>query len=163
MELSKQHLAVILNALAGEAQSVGGWERPVWTHRVKEALVRLGRYHAAEYKTCASGVSRACGNTWGEWLYDVVWLETGPGFWVQHVPLVAEIEWGTRWQVWEDFQKLPIAQADVRVLICDQHPGLIADCEQQIQQFAGHHGGRYLFATYQNWRFTVEEFLPAGP
>lgn len=159
MVLSRQHLAVILNALAGEARSAGGWERPVWNRRVEESLVRLGIM--AGYKTCASGVPRASGNTWGEWLYDVTWLETEPSFWVRRVPLVAEIEWGTRWEVWEDFQKLPIVQADVRVLICDAHPGLIADCQQQIQQFAGHHEATYLFVIFRDRRFTVEEFAPA--
>ena len=70
--------------------------------RVKEELVRLGRCKG--YKTCTSGVANKTGNTWGEWLYDVVWLKATDNFTVCDVPLVAEIEWGNEGDIWDDFQ-----------------------------------------------------------
>ena len=124
-----------LNDLAQRLQAGGIWKRRPWTREVKRVLVELGV--ARHYQTCAAGVPQGIGNTWGEWLYDVVWLKTNPDakfFTLAEVGLVAEIEWGSRWEAWEDYQKLHMAseEVDVRLLICNGDRELLNRCEQQL-------------------------------
>ena len=157
--LSRIDLENSLNGLAREAQDVGGWNRTTWNHRVKEELIRLGLDEGC--KTCASGVSKASANTWPEWLYDVVWLRVSDGFAVNDVCLVAEIEWGADWEVWEDFQKLLVARANTRVMIFDEKPGLLDSFFAQIKNFRlTQQGDQYLLASYsmKTRRFSVHEF-----
>ena len=157
-ELERFHneLEDLLNDLARQSRLTGGWGRKRWNHEVKSQLVRLGVDRG--YQTCASGVPIGSGNTWGEWLYDVVWLQADPGFLVRAVQMVAEIEWGKRWEVWEDYQKLHIARADIRVLVCDHYPGLIDECLQQLTDTNSQ--DCYLFASYQKEEFAVQSFFP---
>ncbi len=161
MALNRSDLEDSLNELGKEAESVNGWGNRVWTQRVKETLVGLALDRG--YKTYTSGVSRADGSEWGEYLYDLVWLEVDPNddFLVRDVPLVAEIEWGDEEDIWDDFQKLPIARAAVRVMIFDTKPGLIEKLKNQmIRDFKlSADSDRYLFASYDNFRFSVEEFI----
>ena len=55
---------------------------------------------------------------WGEWLYDVTWLEYGDGR-VVEAPFVAECEWGNLEKITEDFDKLLLARSGVRLMICE--------------------------------------------
>ena len=154
--MAKCELEAVLHELA-KARPHGGWGNATWTKGVKEGLVRLGR--SKGYKTCTSGLAKATGNTWGEWLYDVVWLKATGDFTVCDVPLVAEIEWGNTGDVWGDFQKLPIARTRVRVLIIDHKPGLLEDLQEFVENFAlSEKGDKYLFATYADGLFTVTEY-----
>ena len=88
-----------------------------WTREVKIALCKIGKCH--EYTTCASVPDDHADH--GEWLYDVVWLVYSPGEkkveLLQSVPLVAESEWGNEDDIDEDFQKLLLARATIRVMI----------------------------------------------
>ena len=157
MSLTKCELEAVLDKLT-RARPDGGWGRATWTKGVKEELVRLGRCKC--YKTCTSGVANKTGNTWGEWLYDVVWLKATDNFTVCDVPLVAEIEWGNEGDIWDDFQKLPIARAGVRVLICDHKDKLLEELQKHIDSFAlSEKGDKYLFATYNQGQFTVMEHV----
>ena len=146
-----------LNELAQRLQSEGIWKRKPWTREVKRVLVELGV--ARRYQTCAAGVPQGIGNTWGEWLYDVVWLKTSPGaefFTLDEVGLVAEIEWGSRWEAWEDYQKLHMASQNVcvRLLICTGDQQLLNQCRQQLVK--QNRGGCYIFALYHQGTFILE-------
>ena len=55
----------------------------------------------------------------GEWLYDLTCLIYDGDGYLNHIPLVAECEWGNQDQVYDDFQKLLLARADVRVMVFD--------------------------------------------
>ena len=83
---------------------------------------------------------------YGEWLYDVVWLN----YWEDHddhplrsVPLVAECEWGFYKRIKEDFQKLLLARATVRLMIYNgDHEGSRQTAERlakHIRKFNGSH------------------------
>ena len=57
------------------------------------------------------------GKIGGEWLYDLTFLEYDDEC-LKRVPLVAESEWNDRKdKIFEDFEKLLVARADVRVMI----------------------------------------------
>ena len=159
--MTLEDLEGVLNRLGAEAKAQDGWQRERWTRSVKKELVRSGRENG--YRTCASGIPdnapAACRPDWGEWLYDVVWLDApDQGFSVNSVPLVAEVEWGNEGEVWDDFQKLLVARAHVRVMIFDEHPGLVERLTQKIERFTGSAtGDRYLLASYSEYRFSVTE------
>jgi len=57
-------------------------------------------------------------NIGNEWLYDLTCLKyTSNQEWLTGIPLVAECEWGNMEQIYEDFEKLLLARADVRLMI----------------------------------------------
>ena len=70
-------------------------------------------------KTFASGVD--CKVDGGEWLFDVACLHynVAGGGYLRWAPLIAESEWGTMQEVCDDFEKLLVARAGVRVLVFD--------------------------------------------
>ena len=154
MPLEREVLEKELNILAEKARAVGGWGRKKWTRKTKQLMVRLGAQEG--HQTCATKIDEA---TWGtEWLYDVVWLEATENFVVSDIALVAEIEWGNERDVWDDFQKLPLARAEVRVMIFDYRPGLQEALIQQARGFGkSKPDDRYLFASYRDGYFTVCE------
>ena len=90
----------------------GSW----WTKKIKTLLCKIGK--DLDYYTCASQVDKYV--VQGEWLFDVAWLD-----WeekdkkLKSVPLVAECEWGDRDHIRDDFQKLLVARADIRLMVCD--------------------------------------------
>ena len=55
----------------------------------------------------------------GEWLYDVTCLRYDEDGYVYQVPLVAESEWGGPDDITDDFTKLLLARADLRVMVFD--------------------------------------------
>ena len=146
MSLSRNTLATTLNEITRQAQQARAaeneWNNPEWTRQVKNALIQLGI--ACEYIPYPH-----CGR--GEFLYDVTWLKTTDGTAdgrLTQVPLVAEIEWGDKGDVWYDFQKLLVARAGVRVMIFDDHEGrLLAELQDHIRHYA-YGGDRYLLARY---------------
>ena len=52
-----------------------------------------------------------------EWLYDVTCVQYDKNYYLRRTRLVAEIEWSQRAAIWYDFEKLLVAQADVRVMV----------------------------------------------
>ena len=164
MKLTAETLEKRLNNLAEEAsRNRRGWSDPRWTKRVKQLLVQLA---GNKYETYASGVPEA---TDGEWMCDVVWWDTGKDELLHRIPLVAECEWPKKEQdVWDDFQKLLIIRAKVRVMIfsdnsCPADSSLVKDLKKQIECFkSSQDGDKYLFASYVkkvNPPFSVEKYV----
>ena len=88
-----------------------------WTRAVLSKLCMIGRQQF-QYRTRAS--SDDAHDT--EWLYDLVWLRYGDGLDNQllDVSLAAECEWGaydSHGGIRDDFQRLLLAQASVRLMI----------------------------------------------
>ena len=86
-----------------------------WTRFVTAELCKIAKDFGLT--TCASGVG-----DYGEWLYDVTWLEyesAKPTDGLIATHLVAECEWGYTADVIEDFQKLLLARASVRLMVFD--------------------------------------------
>lgn len=144
MPLSRNTLEATLNALAQRAaMEEPAWDRTEWTRQVKIALIRLGmRRHCTPYPPPADPQGSV-----GEWLYDVIWVRMDGQNRVMSAPLVAESEWGDPGEVWDDFQKLLVARAGVRVMVFDNHPGLLEELQAHIQRYAVG-GDRYLLAQY---------------
>ena len=171
--MTRGELERLLSALAAKEEADGGWRDRRWTQRIKEQLIQIG--HRQDYMACASEIpdnaQEECQPDWPEWLYDVTWLDghndgAGERFTVYRVPLVAEIEWGNKGDVWDDFQKLPIARAELRVMIFNEHPDMGVDAlVWQIEHFAGTTAGdSYLLASYnsQTRQFNVVEHEATG-
>lgn len=87
-----------------------------WTAAVKTRLCETGGMFGYWVGARADEVAENKRDG-GEWLYDVVWLDYEGDFLIS-VPLVAECEWNPHidW-IEEDFQKLLLARADVRVMV----------------------------------------------
>ena len=87
--------------------------RSWWTRKIKTLLCELGNELGCY--TCASLDKELVNN--GEWLFDVTWLDWNDKLY--SVPMVAECEQGNRYDIRDDFQKLLVARADVRLIVCD--------------------------------------------
>ena len=96
----------------------GAARRKKRTAAIKTKLCDIGRQAPFHCTVCAALPRK--NRTHGEWLYDVIWLKYHEGL-DDHpiccVPLVAECEWGTYAHIKEDFQKLLLARASVRLMI----------------------------------------------
>ena len=104
-----------------------------WTKAVKTELCKIGQDRFG-CKVCASGVDKA---DFGEWLYDVTWLEyekndRGELVNLVDAPLVAECEWGNKGDIKDDFEKLLLARAGVRLMIFDGNYELCEPCSEEI-------------------------------
>ena len=94
-----------------------------WTKEVKTALCEACKRCNQQLKLYANGVDKVVDNCkiadGGEWLYDVTCLSYDAGGYIRRIPLVAESEWGSKDDVYYDFEKLLLARADVRVMVFD--------------------------------------------
>ena len=90
------------------------WRQPIWTKAVLTSLCRAGS--CLDFTVWAAHVDKQ-DKTGGEWLYDVTWCEADDKNFLKSVPMVAECEWGDLDKIEEDFQKLLLARAAVRVMI----------------------------------------------
>ena len=132
-----------------------------WTRAIKTKLCEIGQDF--KYRVGASNVPRAkC--DWGEWLYDVTWLEGEPEGLMVDAHLVAECEWGSFEYIVEDFDKLLLARASVRLMIFDGNhkPGsekIAAQLAERIRAFKGSRAeDAWLLAAFEGlddgeWRF----------
>ena len=88
-----------------------------WTSAVLSKLCAIGQQ---QFQCKTRAQNPAAADT--EWLYDLVWLRYSDGLDKQllDVPLAAECEWGaydSRGGIRDDFQRLLLAQASVRLMI----------------------------------------------
>lgn len=90
----------------------------IWTRGIKTELCKVGRdCFGCTVGALASEVVED-DRDHGEWLYDVTWLEYD-GEYIVEACLVAELEWGGVADIDDDFQKLLLARAGVRLMIFD--------------------------------------------
>ena len=105
------------------------WTDVDWTPAVKTKLCKIGQEFGCKVGARADEVDEA-DRDYGEWLYDVTWLEyererdglKWPATALIEALLVAECEWGRGKNleyIVEDFEKLLLARADVRLMIFD--------------------------------------------
>ena len=90
------------------------------TRDVKTALGAAGRVHG--YWVCTGGLPRdSAAADSGEWLYDLCWLsyQSDGDESLVDADLVVESEWTGGEYLDEDFQKLLLARATVRLMIFD--------------------------------------------
>lgn len=109
----------------------------------------------------------------GEWLYDVTWCEYKNNL-LKSVPLVAECEWGVLGAMKDDFEKLILARAAVRVMVYDGGyskdgaEGIANELCRWVGAFEGNRpGDTYLLAGYEKdestWRFRYFKILVDDP
>jgi hypothetical protein len=159
------------NSLEGQIQSslqsiceeeADGWTNATWTRKIESVLASLGK--ARGFGVWAKGVDVPIDG--GEWLYDLVWLRYRDGFLVD-VPLVMESEWEAWDQVKDDFEKLLLARAGLRLLIFQDGneaaaSNLFGRLESEVRQFK--HtvpGDQYMFACWMKAtrRFIYQSFI----
>ena len=118
------------------------WGHGEWAPYIQAVLGALGtdRGYTSRY---------TLPNCQSEFLYDLIWVRKNEEGRVVDVPLVAEIEWASRNEVWWDFQKLLVARAGVRVMIFTGFRGLSEELYAHVQHYALG-GDRYLFAAYHS-------------
>lgn len=99
---------------------------------------------------------------------DIVYADLNQEGWIRAIPLVMECEWGEEGDVWDDFQKLLIIRAGIRVMIFaansrDEVLRLVSKFCEWIENFRLSQGGdRYLSASYvhaESPPFSVEEYV----
>ncbi len=99
----------------------------------------------------------------GEWLFDMIWLKYDQQQRMEGVYLVAESEWGSKEDVLDDFQKLLVARATVRVMVYDAHnAGDMTECfREHIGAFHGSADDTYVVIAYDEdpdkWWLTFTE------
>ena len=140
-----------LKEVADRLRGKGAGHRE-WTREVKLALCAAG--NSMRYSTRSDA---ACATHGHQWLFDVCWLQYeggDPDKSVRHVALAAESEWSPRdWEVQDDFQKLMISRAELRVMVfsvvdevaCE---ATISYLTQIATRFRMSERDRYLFAGY---------------
>jgi hypothetical protein len=85
-----------------------------WTKGILELVRNVGRSQSENYSFCPDPDENQ-----SEWLYDLIWYENNTKNCLINVPLVLECEWSYNWgHVKYDFEKLLIANAQYRVMIC---------------------------------------------
>jgi hypothetical protein len=99
-------------------EEVNDFRNGNWTETIKKLLGNLG-----ERLGC-----KVCASTWdkkynAEWLYDLVWYRENNDGNLVEVPLVVECEWGTdtKKDIKFDFEKLLLAKADIKLMICSNN------------------------------------------
>ena len=152
----------------------GSGNREKWTKLIKVRLTELGRDH--KFAVCASGVNDKA--HWGEFVYDLCWLKYvsyydtrdpyEPTDYLLRVPLVMESEWGNEREISDDFEKILMARADLRVMIF-QHdkPADIDDITRHLTTYIRRFrprrvADRYLFCGYINARNKFQFALVDG-
>lgn len=146
----------------------------VWTKTIKTDLCKLGR----DSFGCDVGASNVAesNRNFGEWLYDVTWLKYDEGSprRVVAAPLVAECEWGTFDDIKDDFDKLLLAHATVRLMIYDggYKPGtkeIAQELATRVKKFSGSPAqDGWLLAAWERakcrdeWGFNYFRISPIG-
>ena len=153
MELVENNLAGLFGPMNGDG---------IDTEAVKTALCRACKTINDDVLTFAAGVADELVDG-GEWLYDVTGLlyDIPVENCFSRTVLVAECEWGNKLNIENDFQKLLLARADVRVMVFDGtwKPGykkLFEIFETNIENNQqAEPGDLWLFAAWmpENWIF----------
>lgn len=154
-ELLEEKLKAVLNQVCEESAAGITNGNKSWTKRIKELICSLG--------TEVYGIGASTGGFAPafdpEWLYDVTWYqnqEEEPHM-LLDIPLVVESEWSHKFaQVKYDFEKLLVARAGLRLMICQVRVGkskeYLFDYFQKAVETCklSQKGDRYLIAIYDD-------------
>lgn len=148
----------LCNALEGVAVSAHQSNAGTgdWTKLVKCALVNVGKSYASQ--KWVTGGNNCGSNTGHEWLFDVIWYEQDSDGKFLDLILAAESEWHGHDKIKEDFEKLLVARAKYRVMICeyDNISSILSEMRLWIDSFkCTQVGDRFLLAvwSYTEWHF----------
>lgn len=133
------------------------FEKATWTAGVKNALLRAGRHFGYQINTTIrvdylpEELREAYeAPDYGEWLYDVSICDVAQS---EHwcTPVVAECEWCNRNYIKEDFDKLLVARAGLRVMVYQDRFVAADTLRHWVDLHEGSHAGdTYLLVAYQD-------------
>lgn len=133
-----------------------------WTRRIKEELGALGK-RKGYYTYGLKNSPLHCHD--GEFMFDLCWLDYGTeDTWLKRVPLVMECEWLGADDIDNDFLKLLMARADLRVMIfgtqtSEESQDTVQRLRRWIKEFEGsERGDRFLLC---GWCGDTRGFLYA--
>jgi|GEM_PF-5063038 len=139
--------------------------RKPWSGLVKQTFIKLAISQNCRACCSLSEVVKATltpeeqdAVNWGEWLYDLVWYTSVIDKYENRdierttsIPLVMECEWdATLDAIALDFDKLLVANADLRVMVCGGYKNfpsdaIIEQCKRAVQTYEqGHIGDTFL-------------------
>ena len=147
----ENEIVTYLKSLPEKSKSEGWeWKSGRWTEAIKLGLLNIARKKPPKLIVCSNGIE---GTDYGEWLYDMIWLENDENDGIKNVPLVMESELNSPDnEVDEDFLKLLVARADHRIWIFQRRTreeitASIHSCIQRVRNCrSSQPGDRYLFA-----------------
>ncbi|WP_299621022.1 hypothetical protein [Pelagibius sp.] len=156
-----------LNQITGHFGQKADYRNGPWTRQILTRLAKLGKKQNRHEngagiwvyasKTDAETETSPSVADGGEWLFDLCWLDyAGRDTWAQlrTVPLVAEIEWGNQGDIIDDFQKLVLARARLRLMIfAASSRAAVIELFDKLMRFADEFGDqeqndRYLLCGY---------------
>ena len=106
-----------------------------WTKTVLTKLCEIGQ--GLGFKVSANGgkLDKAK-RDWGAWFYDLTWLKYNDAGRVVAVPFVAECEWGRPEGINDDFDRLLLARARVRLTIYEGSRKCGSNRAKQVTELA---------------------------
>jgi len=119
----------IEGVLVNVAEKLSGHRKPdnEWTQEILVSLGNLGKRKNDDFDfyVCSHGFGVADwekSKDWSEWLFDQSWLEYekdefGKLQYLKRMAMAMESEWGDEGDIKDDFEKLLVARADLRVMI----------------------------------------------
>lgn len=135
-----------------------------WTREVLTKIGKLAKDHGSLAYTSKGEPKR------GEWLYDLCWLDyegDGEKAKLLRMPLALESEWGTDQDVADDFQKLMVSRAELRVMVfggrnttTEKTVDLLASYVRSFKD--GAESDRYLLAGYDGDKIGFRFFVLNG-
>ncbi len=132
-------------------QAKGINDNTTWTKEIKKTLIALGKKN--NLVVCAGG--KDCESDWWEWLFDLCWLELDDGI-VKNMVLAVESEWAmSDEKILEDFQKLLVCNAEIKLFIFQDRKDLIGLFEKAIKKYK-YTNGKFLLAMYNNVEIQFE-------
>jgi hypothetical protein len=154
----------ILEEIPEDLLKTGGFQSDTdWTTEIKK---RFFEFAPKNYKICAT-ISPSVKADYGEWLYDLCWLEYGEDNekyhykYLKNIVLALESEWGNSSQVIGDFHKLLQAKAQYKVMIFQSKKpnDLFKYMIKNINDYWKKDEEKYLLACYNNIdkKFEFEE------
>jgi hypothetical protein len=143
----ESELVALLQAYEKEVSELALKGNTKWTELLKDRLGKRG--HEKGYDVCASGYPDRFEK---EWLFDLVWYQQDEQQLLLDVPLVMESEWdaGLKY-IKYDFEKLLLANAATRLMVCQAKPGVAQSVRNYFQRAIESYrrnqpGDRYLVA-----------------
>ena len=141
-----------------------GFGKREWTAGVKNAMLCAGRYFG--YKIINASIDHLLVPSqlreeypppdYGEWIYDLSIQDVQDGRWSNVV--IAECEWGDAGAIRDDFEKLVVGRAALRVMVYENHYAEPDVFCRWIDLHQGNcPGDTYLLVAYQG---SAKERLP---
>ena len=164
MDTLTERIILELNRFRGLVPAEGFGKRE-WTAGVKNALCGVGR--SFRYKYVNTVIDHLLlpqelrheyqPPDYGEFIYDLsIQDKDQDGNWSNVV--IAECEWGDKTYIKEDFEKLVVGRAALRVMVYDNYYATPTDFTKWIDLHQGNRpGDTYLLVAYQG---SAEERLP---